>query len=97
MKDNRNLGKYDLNKLLRNPALIHRIQDNLMALQGEGVFSQTLRDNARDKPRMCIKMIAEQYQTNEREIIEIVGKPTIELIQEYLGLTLADDLKTIRI
>ena len=77
MKDKRNLGQYDLNKLLRNPALIHQIQDALLTLKDESLFAQSLRDNAKDKPGECVKMIVDQYRDNPPMIIKIVGKDTL--------------------
>jgi hypothetical protein len=93
--DKRNLGQYDLNKLLRNPMLIHRIQDNLLALKDESIFAQSLRDHAKNSPQECVKMIIDQYKDNPPLVTKIVGKETLNLIEEYEGITLADDLDNV--
>lgn len=95
MKDNRDLGKYNLNQLLRNPFLIHRIQDALLALKQDSLFAQSLRDNAKDKPDQCVKMIVDQYRDNPPMITKMIGKETLKLIEEYAGINLADDLENL--
>jgi hypothetical protein len=44
---------------------------------------------------MAIKMILEQYSTNPPLIKKLVGVETLKLIEEYEGITLADDLENI--
>lgn len=92
---NVNLGKYDLNKLLRNPGLIHRIQDNLLALKDDSLFADALRKGAKDTPDSCVKTIISQYRDNPQMIAKIVGKETLKLIEEYENITLADDLDNV--
>lgn len=97
MKDNRNLGRYNLKTLLRNPGLIHRIQDNFAANTHPGIFGQTLRDNAVSDIGGCIRMVADQYQDNSKLVTEVVGRETIKLMCEYLGIDLADDFKSLKL
>lgn len=97
MKQNKNidLGKYDLNKLLRNPGLIHNIQDSLMGIKGDGLFTKTIREGAKKDIKECIRMIVQQYGCNAAEIKRIVGRETLDMIDEFEGITLADDLKNV--
>lgn len=44
--NNVNLGKYNLQAMLRNPALIHQIQDRLTAITEGGDFG-------RSHPKRC--------------------------------------------
>jgi len=92
---NVNLGKYDLNQLLRNPGTIHRIQDNLMDLKGEGVWIAGIRDLAKGNIGYCIKYIISQYDDNPKEVTKLIGKETLKLIEEFEGITLADDIKNV--
>lgn len=91
------LGKYDLNQLLRNPGLIHRIQDNLTAITDTGFVGISIKQMAKDDIKGCIKMIIDQYRDNPKVITKIVGKETLKLIEEFESITLADDLKDINI
>lgn len=93
--DNVNLGKYDLNKLLRNPALIHRIQDNLLALKDDSLFADALRKGAKDTPDSCVKTIISQFRDNPPMITRIVGKETLKLIEEFSGTSFTDDLNDV--
>lgn len=95
--DNRNLGKYDLKHLLRNPMTIHKIQDALLALKDDSLFAQSLRDNAQDKPRQCVQMVCDQHADNPALVRQIVGDDVILMIEEYIGESLSDDLKNINI
>lgn len=90
---NINLSQYDLKKLLRNPALIHKIQDNLVDLKGDSLFANAIRAGAISNPQGAIKMIADQYRDNPKLVVEIVGKETMEMIFEYEGMESEDDLK----
>lgn len=90
-----NLGKYDLNQLLRNPGTIHRIQKNLSELEGESLFAQSMRQGAYKNISACIREIIEQYRDNPVLVKKIIGKETLSLIEEFKGITLADDIKTI--
>lgn len=91
------LGKYDLNQLLRNPGLIHKIQDNLMDITDTGFLGISIKQIAKDDIKGCIKMIIDQYWDNPKVMTKIVGRETLNLIEEFEGVTLADDLKDINI
>lgn len=95
MKNKTDLGKYDLNKLLRNPGLIHKIQDNLLALKHDSLFAEALIMGAKDTPKKCVQMIIDQYPNDPKLILEIVGKDTLKLIEEYECISLSDDLKNV--
>lgn len=94
MKKNIDLGKYDLNQLLRNPGLIHRIQDKLRSLDGGkliltggsiGMAIVAYRDMAIDP---LIKIL---YKEERQKVIELIGKDIMDDILEYMGET-PDDL-----
>jgi len=91
MEDNRNLGKYDLKKLLRNPATIHNIQDKLRELKGRDLLSEAYRNGA-NNPDKVIKQIISDYQDNPSLVIKIVGMDILNLIEEFECITLADDI-----
>lgn len=91
------LGKYDLKQVLRNPGLIHQIQDNLCAMKGDGLLTSSLREGARTNIREAIKTIVDQYPVNPSYIKNVVGEDTLKLIEEFLGITLANDIKPINI
>lgn len=88
---NINLGKYDLNKLLRNPATIHLIQDKLRELPGNDLLSEAYRQGA-NNPDKVIKQIISDYEDNSRLVIETVGFDILKLIEEYEDITLAADI-----
>jgi nitrogen regulatory protein PII-like uncharacterized protein len=90
-----NLGKYKLSQLLRNPAIIHLIQDNLQAIKEGGVLGEAYRNGATNNLNQCIKQIISDYRDNPKLVTEIVGINTLEMIEEFTGETLADDLKGI--
>lgn len=92
---NIDLGKYDLNELLRNPGLVHKIQDNLMSITDTGFVAISIKQIAKDDIKGCIKMIVDQYRDNPPMMIKIVGKETLKMIEEFEGITIADDLKDI--
>lgn len=94
---NIDLGKYDLNELLRNPGLVHKIQDNLMSITDTGFVAISIRQIAKDDIKGCIKMVIDQYRDNPKVMTRIVGTETLKLIEEFEGITLADDLKNINI
>jgi len=79
------LGKYDLKQILRNPALIHTIQDALGGLQGDDLLSMAIRRGATDDLAECLKMIVGGYEDNPSMLTEIVGIETLRQIEEYLG------------
>lgn len=93
--DNRDLGKYDLNKIFRNPMLIHRIQDKLRELKCETFLGTVIKEGAKTDIKGTIKLIVDYYYDNPRIIKETVGKDTLELIEEFIGVPFADDLKDI--
>ena len=95
--NNINLGKYDLNQLLRNPGTIHRIQKNLSELKDDSLFAQSIKAGAYTNISACIREIVEQYRDNPVVVKRIIGKETLGLIEEFKGITLADDLKDINI
>ncbi len=85
--DNINLGKYDLNKLLRNPMLIHQIQDNLLSLNQmellkSGILGAAIVSYAKIAPAACISILS---KAGRQEVINLIGKPTMLLIDEYMG------------
>ena len=90
-----NLSQYDLKKLLRNPGLIHKIQDNLVDLKGDSLFANAIRAGAISNPQEAIKMIREQYNDNPKLVAEIVGVETMKLIFEFEGVESVDDLEGI--
>lgn len=94
-KNKLDLGKYDLNQLLRNPGTIHRIQKNLSELKGDSLFAESMRQGAYTNISACIREIIEQYRDNSKLVIKIIGKETLALIEEFKGITLADDIKGI--
>lgn len=93
--NNVNLGKYNLQAMLRNPALIHQIQDRLTAITEGGILGAAIQKGARDNIQGTIRMIVSQYRDNPKLLTEIVGAETLALIEEFTGQTLADDLKDV--
>lgn len=89
------LGKYDLNQLLRNPMTIHKIQDNLRELKGTDLLTSSFRNGASEDLKGTIKEIITQYHCNSKLITKIVGKETLNLIEQFEGITLADDIKDV--
>lgn len=89
------LAKYDLNKLLRNPGIVHNIQDSICALEGETILHFAYREGAKKDIENCIDSIISAYQDNPRMIREIVGGQILGWIEEYRGITLADDIKNV--
>lgn len=77
---------------LRSPGLIHRIQDALTGLQGQGVYQEALRRGAKNNIGECIERIVEDYRTNPPYMVQIVGQEVLKMIEEFKGITLADDL-----
>lgn len=93
MKANKlNLGKYNLNKVLRNPGLIHRIQDGLMELKGEDMVSLAFKRGAKNNIKQCIKSVVSAYHDNSEMILGIVGEKIMNWIWEHEGIETKDDL-----
>lgn len=80
-----NLGQYDLKTMLRNPGLIHSIQDNLIELKGDSLMAEAIRNGAKKNIKSCIEMIVSQAKDNYPLMERIVGKENMELINEYEG------------
>jgi hypothetical protein len=78
----------ELNLIWTNPFLIHRIQDNLCALQGDGILIKVFRENAAKHISGVIQMIIDQYKDNPSGIEKMVGRETLKLIEEYKGISL---------
>lgn len=97
MNRNINLNKYNLNKVLRNPGLIHSIQDNLMGIKEGGILGEAIRKAAKDTPNAAVKLVVECYRDNPRLMKELVGTKTLSDIEEYLCITLADDLEGVNL
>lgn len=91
-KSKNNLGKYDLNQLLRDPSLIHKIQDNLTSLKGSDLLTEAYRSGAIKDLGETMRQIVSDYRDNSKMTTEIVGEKTLKMIEEYKGITLADDL-----
>lgn len=87
------LRKYDLKQLLRDPSLIHKIQDALCKIEGDGLLQQAIRAGAEKDIKETIRTVIHTYRDNPRMAIKIVGKDTLEMIEQFTGTTLADDLK----
>ncbi len=82
-----NLGKYDLKQVLRNPGLIHRIQDGLQRLEiGRQLKEVDLlttaivayRDNA---PDALIKIL---HKEDRQKVTALIGKELMKDIDEYM-------------
>ncbi len=89
---NIDLGKYDLNKLLRNPSLIHQIQDSLEELREDDLIITAIKRGAKENIVKCIEMIISQYKRNPKLMTDIIGTPTLQLIAEFEGVETIDDL-----
>lgn len=89
------LRKYDLKQLLRDPSLIHKIQDNLCKIEGDELLQVALRNGAVNKIQETIRTVIHTYRDNPKMAIRIVGKETLAMIEEFSGITLADDLKDV--
>lgn len=94
-KNSIDLRKYDLKQLLRDPSLIHKIQDALMEIKGEGLLHMAIREGAKKDIKETIRTVIHTYRDNPRLAIEVVGKKTLEMIEEFTQITLADDLKNV--
>ncbi len=90
-----NLGKYDLNRVLRNPMLIHVIQDELEALQGQSIMAAAIRWGAVDSLQDCLKMIVGQYRENPRLMTGIMGIDLLRKIEEYRGKSFLESQNTL--
>lgn len=66
-----------------------------MALKGEGIWITGIRDLAKDNVSNCIKYIVSQYYDNPKEVKKLIGRETLDLIEEFEGITLADDIKNV--
>lgn len=71
---------------LRNPALIHKIQDVLVNIKGEGLLQQIVRNLAEENPAKAIELMHNCNTDNPRMAEEIVGKECIGWINEYFGI-----------
>ena len=98
-KNNSNidLGKYNLNKMLRNPMVIHRIQDNLLALDqmellmNGGIIGAAIVSYSKICPSVVVKILAKE---NREQVTSLIGIDTMKLIDEYMeGEKDPDDLK----
>lgn len=89
------LSRYDLNEFPVNPMLIHKIQDGLSELKGEDMWTMAIKTGAQRNVKQVIKTIISAYQDNPPTVRELIGKEILGWIEEYEGITLADDIKNI--
>lgn len=75
----------DLNKQLRNPMAIYRIQDKLLQIRTTDFLSQCIVNGARKNPWLAIKTILKQLEEAPRAITAVVGQETIDLIKEFVN------------
>lgn len=86
---NKNNPKIDYGKALnklRNPALIHKIQDKLNSLEGKDPLEVAIRNMAVSNPNKAIMFCYDSHKENPLMIDEMLGKETITDIYEYLGI-----------
>lgn len=70
---------------LRNPMLIHKIQDALLNLKTQGLMSDSIRAGAKNNIGQTVQMIWEQKHSEL--MLETVGIEILEMIGEYRGET----------
>lgn len=70
---------------MRNPALIHQIQDKLTAIPHTDFFSMCIRQSSKVSLNQCIKELYEQWCDIPEKIEGYVGKDTMLLIKEFLN------------
>ena len=88
-KNNSNIdfGKYNLNKMLRNPMIIHRIQDNLLVLDqmellmNGGIIGAAIVSYSKISPSAVVKILAKE---NREKVTSLIGIDTMKLIDEYM-------------
>lgn len=73
----------EINRLLRNPMDIHKIQDKLAELPGKSLFAQAVRDNARQDINGVILMILSQARDNKKLVAEIIGEDLLTEIEKH--------------
>ena len=90
---NVNLGQYDLKQLLRDPSLIHRIEDKIADLKGDSLFVMSIRASGSYKnTRQAMNEIIDQYRDNPKLTTQLIGRDLLDMIEEFDGITLADDI-----
>jgi adenine/guanine phosphoribosyltransferase-like PRPP-binding protein len=70
---------------LRNPMLIHKIQDNLCAVQGNTMMREIIRQGAVYDLSATIEMIRDQVREGHRvAIVDMIGETTMVMIDELV-------------
>lgn len=81
------LGK-SFEKMMRDPSLIHKIQDNLIALRSNSIMGLSIRKSAVENIQGCIDSIINAYSDNPYSVSQLVGEPTMKMIEEFTGIEL---------
>lgn len=77
----------NLNLTLRNPFLIHRIDDLLREVPTTSFLGlQIASGMALNRPRMVIADLTQQMLDNREGVERVIGRKLMELIDEYNGL-----------
>lgn len=85
-----NLGKYDLNQLLRNPGLVHKIQDNLIGLDwgnlmlSGSILGVSIVSYAKTAIEPLIKILHSEAAKDREQVTKLIGEETMKLIDEYM-------------
>lgn len=99
LKSPTDLGKYPLKELLNpfpaNPMLIHKIQDAFTKIEAGklllgGMVGASIFAYGQAQPKVVIKFIHETYQHHPEQVIEVIGKETMKLIDEYMESSVKD-------
>ncbi len=85
-----NYGKSldSLNRELRNPMLVHKIQDAILAIESESILAISFKKSAKENIGGCIASVYTAYEDNSFLICQLLGKEIINLISEFTGKTL---------
>jgi len=76
-----------LNKMLRNPMLIHMIEDKLRSMTSTNFLAFSIKSYLNDgKIEEAINCPVEVYQDNPKSVIATIGVETWKLICEYKNI-----------
>lgn len=71
----------EIEKILRNPAEVHIIQDKLISLKGESIFAHSVRIGAKNDLNECLKMILSQAHDNRLLVSKLIGERLLKEIE----------------
>lgn len=72
-----------INPFPRNPATVLIIQDKLLALPGDDLFSHSLRLAAGTDLNGCLKMILDQAKDNREAVMSVIGVKLLIEIEQW--------------